>query len=47
MEKNKLGNISSIVQAVSDNTYNSNSVILNLVTNNPQTGVEEPVQIVF
>lgn len=47
MEKNKLGNISSIVQAVSDNTYNSNSVILNLVTNNPQTGTEEPVQIVF
>ena len=47
MEKNKLGNISSIVQAVSDNTYNSNSVILNLVTNNPQTGVEKPVQIVF
>lgn len=47
MEKNKLGNISSIVQAVSDNTYNSNSVILNLVTNNPQTGVEESVQIVF
>lgn len=47
MEKNKLGNISSIVQAVSDNTYNSNSVILNLLTNNPQTGVEEPVQIVF
>ena len=47
MEKNKLGNIFSIVQAVSDNTYNSNSVILNLVTNNPQTGVEEPVQIVF
>lgn len=47
MEKNKLGNISSIVQAISDNTYNSNSVILNLVTNNPQTGVEEPVQIVF
>lgn len=47
MEKNKLGNISSIIQAVSDNTYNSNSVILNLVTNNPQTGVEEPVQIVF
>lgn len=47
MEKNKLGNISSIVQAVSDNTYNSNSVILNLVTNNPQTGVKEPVQIVF
>lgn len=47
IEKNKLGNISSIVQAVSDNTYNSNSVILNLVTNNPQTGVEEPVQIVF
>ena len=47
MEKNKLGNISSIVQAVSDNTYNSNSIILNLVTNNPQTGVEEPVQIVF
>ena len=47
MEKNKLRNISSIVQAVSDNTYNSNSVILNLVTNNPQTGVEEPVQIVF
>lgn len=47
MEKNKLGNISSIVQAVSDNTYNSNSVILNLITNNPQTGVEEPVQIVF
>lgn len=47
MEKNKLGNISSIVQAVSDNTYNTNSVILNLVTNNPQTGVEEPVQIVF
>lgn len=47
MEKNKLGNISSIVQAVFDNTYNSNSVILNLVTNNPQTGVEEPVQIVF
>lgn len=47
MEKNKLGNISSIVQAVSDNTYNSNSVILNLVTNNSQTGVEEPVQIVF
>jgi hypothetical protein len=47
MEKNKLENISSIVQAVSDNTYNSNSVILNLVTNNPQTGVEEPVQIVF
>lgn len=47
MEKNKLGNISSIVQAVSDNIYNSNSVILNLVTNNPQTGVEEPVQIVF
>ena len=47
MEKNKLGNISSIVQAVSDNTYNSNSVILNLVSNNPQTGTEEPVQIVF
>lgn len=47
MEKNKLGNISSIVQAVSDNTYNSNSIILNLVTNNPQTGTEEPVQIVF
>lgn len=47
MEKNKLGNISSIVQAVSDNTYNSNSVILNLVTNNSQTGTEEPVQIVF
>ena len=47
MEKNKLGNISSIVQAVSDNTYNSNSVILNLLTNNPQTRVEEPVQIVF
>ncbi len=47
MEKNKLGNISSIIQAVSDNTYNSNSVILNLVSNNPQTGTEEPVQIVF
>lgn len=47
MEKNKLGNISSIIQAVSDNTYNSNSVILNLTSNNPQTGTEEPVQIVF
>ena len=47
MEKNKLGSISSIIQAVSDNTYNSNSVILNLVSNNPQTGTEEPVQIVF
>lgn len=47
MEKNKLGNISSVIQAVSDNTYNSNSVILNLVSNNPQTGTEEPVQIVF
>lgn len=47
MEKNKLGNISSIIQAVSDNTYNSNSVVLNLTSNNPQTGTEEPVQIVF
>lgn len=47
MEKNKLGNISSIIQAVSDNTYNSNSVVLNLISNNPQTGTEEPVQIVF
>lgn len=47
MEKNKLGNISSIVQAIADNTYNSNSVVLNLTTNNPQTGVEEPVQVVF
>lgn len=47
MEKNKLGNISSIIQAISDNTYNSNSVILNLTSNNPQTGTEEPVQIVF
>lgn len=47
MEKNKLGNISSIIQAVSDNIYNSNSVVLNLTSNNPQTGTEEPVQIVF
>lgn len=47
MEKNKLGNISSIIQAVSNNTYNSNSVVLNLTSNNPQTGTEEPVQIVF
>ena len=47
MEKNKLGNISSIIQAISDNTYNSNSVVLNLTSNNPQTGTEEPVQIVF
>lgn len=47
MEKNKLGNISSIIQAVSDNTYNSNSIVLNLTSNNPQTGTEEPVQIVF
>lgn len=47
MEKNKLGNISSIIQVVSDNTYNSNSVVLNLTSNNPQTGTEEPVQIVF
>lgn len=47
MEKNKLGNISSIIQAVSDNTYNSNSVVLNLTSNNPQTGTEKPVQIVF
>ena len=47
MEKNKLGNISSIIQAISDNTYNSNSVVLNLTSNNPQTGTEELVQIVF